>query len=435
MSKKHHYAAGPCLNCSTVLQEGWEFCPNCGQKNQELKLPLSHVLEEVAEGIWHFDSKLWATLKAIVTRPGKITVDFLDGRRVRYVPPIRLYVFISFVFFFAASVMQHRSEEAEAEAALTHPKSRKGNGDFTLHIGPSLDADTSEEILQSVRKEAHLDTVVVQIANAMDKGIVVSAACAQSLQGLRANEVQKRLADTMLVAYEQRNRLLPDSDRTYIREGAVSKSDTVLLRPLKTGERLAIRLPLFDGNLVLDSANIDTLLHRTKAERDRLLDRTGVEGRIRRLGATRAARLVELGRHGDNPNEWAELWHLVFKAASIGMFLFMPLAAFFLWLLFRHQRRFYVEHLIHALHLHAIVFLLIILLELVPGILFPHHPFGLLNWALGSLILAYPFLSIRRVYRQRLRRTLLKYLLWIVLYGILMVLFVAGVFVYGLLTV
>ena len=435
MSKKHNYAAGPCLNCNTPLQEGWEFCPNCGQKNEDLKLPITHVLEELAEGIWHFDSKLWATLKAIVTRPGKITADCLDGRRVRYVPPIRLYVFISFVFFFAASVMQHRGEEAEAEAALTHPKSRKGNGDFTLHIGPSLDADTSEEVRQSVRKEAELDTVVLQIAGAMDEGIAVSAACARSLQGLRANEVQKRLADTLLAAYEQRNHVLPDSDRAYIRDGAVSKTDTVLLRPLKTGERLAIRLPVFNGSLVLDSANIDTLLHRTKAERDRLLDRTGVEGRIRRFGATRAARLVELGRHGDSPSEWAELWHLVFKAASIGMFLFMPLAAFFLWLLFRHQRRFYVEHLIHALHLHAIIFLLIILLEFLPGILFPHQQLDLLNWVLGVLILVYPFLSIRRVYRQRLRRTLLKYLFWIVLYGFLMVFFIAGVFVYGFIAV
>lgn len=435
MSKKHHHPAGPCLNCSTPLQEGWEFCPTCGQKNEDLKLPFSHVLEELAEGIWHFDSKLWATLKAVVTRPGKITADFLDGRRVRYVPPIRLYVFISFVFFFAASVMQHRGEEAEAEAALMHPKSRKGNGDFTLHIGPSLDADTTEEVLQSLRKEAVLDTVALLIAGSMDEGVVVSAARAQSLKGLRAIEVQKRLTDTMLAAYEQRNRLLPDSDRAYIRDGSMAKNDTVLFRPLKTGERLAIRLPVFNRNLVLDSANIDTLLHRTKAERERLLDRYRVEGRIRRIGATRAARLVELGRNGNNPSEWAELWHLMFKAASIGMFLFMPLAAFFLWLLFRHQRRFYVEHLIHALHLHAIIFLLIILLEFLPGILFPHHQFGLLNWALGILILIYPFLSIRRVYRQRLRRTLLKYLFWIILYGVLMLLFVVGVFTYGLITV
>lgn len=430
MSKKHHYAAGPCLNCSTPLQEGWEFCPNCGQKNQELKLPLGHVLEELAEGIWHFDSKLWATLKAIITRPGKITADFLDGRRVRYVPPIRLYVFISFLFFFTASVMQHRREEAEAEPTF-HLKAGKPNKEINVAYTLNEEQDNSEAGKKARRLKALRDSLTKVIENDLDKGIEVSAVQGQRLKGQSTTAVQKELIDSALQIHAFANGPLDKEGRAYIVEEGVNEADTVLFRPLSNGRCLAIRLRRFD-DLVMDSATVDTLVHMPKGVGDRLLDRAGITSFSTRFAARRVARFVELGNSGRDWAEGTDLWHTFFKSASIGMFLFMPLAAFFLWLLFRHQRRFYVEHLIHALHLHAIIFLLMVLLRFLPLILWPHADLDLLKGILLALVIVYPFLSIRRVYRQRLRRTLLKYLIWIVLYGILMVLFLAGVFAYGM---
>lgn len=430
MSKKHHYAAGPCLNCSTPLQEGWEYCPNCGQKNQELKLPLGHVLEELAEGIWHFDSKLWATLKAIVTRPGKITVDFLDGRRVRYVPPIRLYVFISFVFFFAASVMQHRLEEAEAEPTF-RLKAGKPNTEINVAYSLNGEPDSSELGKKVRRRKALQDSLTKIIENTLDKGVEVSVAQGQRLKGQSTTSVQKELIDSALVLHKSMHAPLDKEDRTHIVEEGVNEADTVLFRRLSNGRCLAIRLRRFD-DLVMDSATVDTLVHMHKEAGDKLLDRAGITSFSKRFAARRVARFVELGNGGRDWAEGTDLWHTFFKSASIGMFLFMPLAAFFLWLLFRHQRRFYVEHLIHALHLHAIVFLMMVLLRFLPGILWPHADLDFLKGILLALVIVYPFLSIRRVYRQRLRRTLLKYLIWIILYGILMVLFLVGVFAYGM---
>jgi hypothetical protein len=100
MSKhKHRRKTNICPNCGTILQADFEFCPTCGQENHDLKVPIGHVVYEFIESVFHFDTKVWNTLKAIVTKPGVITSDFVTGKRARYVPPARLYVFVAFFFF------------------------------------------------------------------------------------------------------------------------------------------------------------------------------------------------------------------------------------------------------------------------------------------------------------------------------------------------
>jgi hypothetical protein len=55
------------------------------------------------EGITHSDSRLWRSLKILLFRPGELTLEFIRGRRIAYLPPFRLYLVLSLVFFVAAS--------------------------------------------------------------------------------------------------------------------------------------------------------------------------------------------------------------------------------------------------------------------------------------------------------------------------------------------
>ncbi|MFN8347206.1 MAG: DUF3667 domain-containing protein [Spirosomataceae bacterium] len=108
VTHKHRRKHTICPNCETILKPEDNFCPTCGQENHDLKIPLGHLIYEFVESITHFDNKLWETLKAIL-KPGKLTRDFLDGKRVRYVPPARLYIFVSFVFFLLLNTVYDRS--------------------------------------------------------------------------------------------------------------------------------------------------------------------------------------------------------------------------------------------------------------------------------------------------------------------------------------
>ena len=97
-----------CPNCSFafVPEIPDEFCPRCGQQNQAIDLHVGHVVEETLEGLFHFDGKVFRTLKLLLFSPGELTRRFLAGRRMPYVPPVRLYIFISFLFFLALSMLK-----------------------------------------------------------------------------------------------------------------------------------------------------------------------------------------------------------------------------------------------------------------------------------------------------------------------------------------
>lgn len=56
-------------------------------------------MREALGDIFAFDTRFWRTLRPLVTRPGALTVEYLEGRRQPYVPPLRAYVFASVLFF------------------------------------------------------------------------------------------------------------------------------------------------------------------------------------------------------------------------------------------------------------------------------------------------------------------------------------------------
>jgi len=94
-----------CPNCDYQFDETDNFCPNCGQENHTHKLPVKHFVFEYLESAFHFDTKMIATLRDLLIYPGRITVNYNQNKRARYVPPMRLYIFISFIFFFLIAVI------------------------------------------------------------------------------------------------------------------------------------------------------------------------------------------------------------------------------------------------------------------------------------------------------------------------------------------
>lgn len=91
----------PCANCGETLVGPW--CHACGQR-AHLHHKLSHLLEEFAEGIAHFDGRLWRTLPVLALNPGRLSREWREGRRVRYVAPLHIFLFAVFLMFVAPSL-------------------------------------------------------------------------------------------------------------------------------------------------------------------------------------------------------------------------------------------------------------------------------------------------------------------------------------------
>jgi hypothetical protein len=95
-------AARCCLNCGAVLTG--RYCANCGQVADVHVPSTGELVHEALEGITHSDSRLWSTLYLLWFKPGKLTQEFVAGRRAAYLPPFRLYLVLSILFFLTASV-------------------------------------------------------------------------------------------------------------------------------------------------------------------------------------------------------------------------------------------------------------------------------------------------------------------------------------------
>lgn len=86
-----------CPNCEAPL--GGHFCANCGQ---EAILHHASTREFLHEFIGHYvalEGKLWGSLTRLLFRPGLLTNEYIRGRRVRFVQPLRLYLSLSILFF------------------------------------------------------------------------------------------------------------------------------------------------------------------------------------------------------------------------------------------------------------------------------------------------------------------------------------------------
>jgi len=90
-------AVKKCLNCGEILTG--KYCLACGQKDINLQRPFWVLLSDTMGDLFSFDSRFFGTLFPLFFRPGYITRAYNRGRRMRYVPPFRLYLVISVIFF------------------------------------------------------------------------------------------------------------------------------------------------------------------------------------------------------------------------------------------------------------------------------------------------------------------------------------------------
>ena len=90
-----------CRNCGTEVTG--EYCGHCGQREGRADRRFLDAAGEVVGDVFDLDSRFWKTLFFLLFRPGYLSAEFMAGRRARYLPPLRLYLVISFVIFLVMS--------------------------------------------------------------------------------------------------------------------------------------------------------------------------------------------------------------------------------------------------------------------------------------------------------------------------------------------
>lgn len=503
-----------CHNCHTILSLEHNFCPQCGQENHDLKVPIGHLAFEVFEGFTHFDTKFYNTMQAIFLSPGKITKDFLEGRRGRYVPPIRLYFLISFIFFLGLGNWVNLSLE-NGTNFLTKEKAdgdffgglvkvngtgkpKKGlentlknaqqqliniqkSGDTTglfeaqiavkqasasLKLFAKVEKKTNDWVsVSSVSVDEILDEMNIQQKDTLRKLI---ENLPEQKQRLRLIDIQKQIiVDT--INTEEFVEITPEM-RTYFTERIGKKRQlqySLNLYALKNNAPIKVN---YDADTVItikgsngslqNKAYLKKVQKMSNAELDSLLDKDeslNIIGiRFLERGFAKNLTYFQLAFSEDGQKASTEIAQLFIGVFSLMMFILMPIVAFLLkiiyskrthsifsypfrllrylwdWILYlvrfrkarkyRHiphvflgHTRYYYEHLIFSIHIHA-VFFLMLMIFVGGGILLGYGRQASLITMIGFFI--YFIISLKVVYRQGIFKTLFKSVILFFLYFI-----------------
>ena len=135
-----------CFNCGEALKNEENFCPNCGQINTDLNISVSSLIKEFASDYFSFDSKLFKTLWPLITKPGHVPKEYIDGLRVRHIPPLRMFLFLSFISFFLWGLSFH-----------INPINKKEKGPFLMLDSLNRNISNNQAFIDSINLENGLD--------------------------------------------------------------------------------------------------------------------------------------------------------------------------------------------------------------------------------------------------------------------------------------
>ncbi len=354
-----------CGNCGAALQG--LHCHACGQPARGLVRHFRSVLGDFVDTVFNVDGRLLRTLGPLLLRPGFLSLEYLAGRRVRYVSPVRLFVFISLLAFLAGRL----NIEPEAAVAVP-PGSAAAGGDFSQ-------ARTVSEVL------ALRDRALSEFG--AHRGFATDApGVSLGLAGARAaiEEAAQARLDALRVADSA-----TPADPTATPPPAAARRDTPLEIRLGEGVWHPQRNPLRLAWLP-EAANL-----RLNAWLQRGVDN------LMQLRGDRSAR-QRLGEY-------------LLELLPQTLFVLLPVFALLLKLAYAFRRRLYMEHLIVALHSHAFLSLAVFLLALggllqtalAPGLL--RDGVGALSIGLAAWMPLYLLLMQKRVYREGWASTLIKF--------------------------
>lgn len=203
-----------CLNCGHEVEA--HFCSYCGQENIIVKEDALHMVVHAVSDYFHFESKFFGTIKPLLFQPGVLTQKYVEGKRASYLHPIKLYIFISIVFFLVA-LSGNKKHETETKKESTTIQKGKSNSQLDTSEKDSSDF-VGPNILGSIKKNKDkAKKRGTSKYNIMTSGPVL---------------------DSTVVAYEKRQSGLPEEKRDGFIKAVIQKKNIELMHNEDSTEKL-----------------------------------------------------------------------------------------------------------------------------------------------------------------------------------------------------
>jgi hypothetical protein len=369
-----------CLNCQTTVIG--RYCHLCGQENLEPKETVWHLVQHFFNDITHFDGKFFSTVKLLLRKPGFLSAEYIAGRRMSYLNPIRMYVFTSAFFFIILfslkkpeDMVQSNADRSLAQLELT----LKGEQAALPHANEDDRKDLHNEInklsteINAIRKH-YSDTATRKFNEAQLAGLMIKSVTDSLKDPDLTPTVRANLAAVLGTDEDKKN------GTSF---GGFNAGDYQTVADYDSAER---KLP--------DSLRDGWLKHKIM---------------VRLIVATQEY-------HEDKLRYKERLIENILHSFPKILFWSLPFFALILNVLyFRHKQYFYVSHGIFTIHVYCATFILI-LTAILLNALSDWLGWGwfkvvsdLLQLALWFYIMIYLYKAMRGFYKQRRAKTFLKY--------------------------
>ena len=191
-----------CDDCGAEVSG--RYCSNCGQPTHTHRT-LLHLGEEILHGVMHFDSRIWRTLPLLAANPGRLTREWVLGKRTRYVSPLAMYLFTVFVMFMILSFLPVNTQIQAAETAVRDAASGPASTgtSYMMATNELVQAETAlenapkDDAPASVARRAELQA---RLARAQEAEKAADAAMSESPTAPNVAVMGVNLADTLRTA-------------------------------------------------------------------------------------------------------------------------------------------------------------------------------------------------------------------------------------------
>ena len=298
------YRSIECTNCGHPLDMSDRFCPQCAQINSTKKPTLKDFFDEFFSSLISYDSKLLKTLSSLLLKPGKITRDYLEGKRISYTNPFRFLLSLSIIYFLMINF------NLSADLAK-FDRQGSGNENGLFNFSNNFDSEKTQKQLDSLKQEginievdpAELDSLESRLSNSRDS--------------LYLSNPKKELSNL---------------DSLFILE--------------RFGKRREVFSALIKEN---PSSDYEELIKKYELEDSR--------------GNTYAYNAAQsMKRFTERPGSFAA--SLISKLPFL-VFFFLPVFAVFIWVVYIRKKYTYTDHLIFGFHIQSLLFILLIISLLI----------------------------------------------------------------------
>ena len=450
-----------CLNCENSISEEDNFCSRCGQVNDLKKVSLKQYLSAYFDDFLSFDSRLLNTIVGLIFKPGFVTKNYVDGKRMSYVNPFKLYIQITILFFLLIGIFG----TIDKFKPVTHN---------TTDIVPELNAEKGREVLDSIKSETlkeleennvQIDSSTLSIIETQLEGFSINKDSLQNqlekqsnynklliyayvdsisdnpelLDDFKKDSNSSAKKDSLLIkilqAIDQKARALTDDDKdvnvnawSEVSDGweEISKKDNLKKKAVKhldsifKAKEINYEIPLA---LVRESGEDPTngkivrVLNKVKSFMDFQKEEPDVDApsAIEKLGYEKNYWNVFLYSKSTDWNDavedpeifGAQMVDRVVSRISIALFFLLPIFTLMVTLLYIRKKFNYTENLVFVFHVQTVFFLLLLIFLIANRIV----PSNAIYFIFVLTFMLYLYKAMRKFYGQGWFKTFIKYII------------------------